>query len=512
MVLRKWYETMESSLDCLEDHITWNDMITYIKHSACTDFTIHSICTSGGQAFRFTKIGTVSTIYGDSAAGRDLDIFANDTNAYPHIKLLGNDTIDLHAHTSVRFFEDATQIFFFVEMAGESRMAGKAGAGENLNIYANTTDTFPLVHLLGGGELHLHAHTLTKMYEQANERFSFYQHSVDFEADRAIYINDDETYIGHGAGNIGASGTNNTGVGHDSLRSSTGDRNTAVGVEAGRVLAAGADNTLIGYAAGRSLNTGSFNHAIGVEALYSATSGSQNVCIGRKALYDLTSGVRNMAFGHEAGENVAGGIDDTVFIGEKAGQACTQDQIVGIGTRAARYFTGLYGTAIGYKALGAACSGNSATAIGWESLFSNTSGVANTAIGVKSLFDNTTGSYNTAIGSAAGESTAVDIDSCVYIGYDAGSDNATSSRLFINPNSSAFPLIWGDFASDLVKFGDNDAYWFAQILHENGGGQLFLRECTTPTAQAGYVAIYTKADNKLYCQTGDGVEHEVAFV
>jgi hypothetical protein len=43
-------------------------------------------------------------------------------------------------------------------------------------------------------------------------------------------------------------------------------------------------------------------------------------------------------------------------------------------------------------------------------------------------------------------------------------------------------------------------------------GLLTLKETTTPTADTGYFKIYSKSDNKAYCQTGDGIEHEFAFV
>jgi hypothetical protein len=43
-------------------------------------------------------------------------------------------------------------------------------------------------------------------------------------------------------------------------------------------------------------------------------------------------------------------------------------------------------------------------------------------------------------------------------------------------------------------------------------GVITIKEATTPTAVANYGKIYTKSDNKLYVQTGDGVEHEIAFV
>lgn len=44
------------------------------------------------------------------------------------------------------------------------------------------------------------------------------------------------------------------------------------------------------------------------------------------------------------------------------------------------------------------------------------------------------------------------------------------------------------------------------------GGKLAIKETTTPTADTDWGKIYTKADNKLYFQSGDGVEHEVAYV
>jgi hypothetical protein len=43
-------------------------------------------------------------------------------------------------------------------------------------------------------------------------------------------------------------------------------------------------------------------------------------------------------------------------------------------------------------------------------------------------------------------------------------------------------------------------------------GCLTLDEITTPAADADHGKVYFKSDNKMYCQTGDGVEHELAFV
>lgn len=42
-------------------------------------------------------------------------------------------------------------------------------------------------------------------------------------------------------------------------------------------------------------------------------------------------------------------------------------------------------------------------------------------------------------------------------------------------------------------------------------GSLALAEITTPTATADYGKVYTKSDNKLYFQDGDGVEHLITM-
>lgn len=52
---------------------------------------------------------------------------------------------------------------------------------------------------------------------------------------------------------------------------------------------------------------------------------------------------------------------------------------------------------------------------------------------------------------------------------------------------------------------------YSMLKGENAGGQLFLKECTTPTAVTNYGTLYTKNDNKLYFQDGAGNEHEVSF-
>jgi len=57
------------------------------------------------------------------------------------------------------------------------------------------------------------------------------------------------------------------------------------------------------------------------------------------------------------------------------------------------------------------------------------------------------------------------------------------------------------------SLGTSTLYWldtYTQILG--------MKETTTPSAVAGFGKLYTKSDNCLYFQDGDGVEHKVGFV
>lgn len=494
MALLSWFETMGAS-DCFSGHTTWNDMTNYIKHSACTDFTIHSTCTDTGQAFRFTQAGTTSKSYGGASTGDDREIFANDTDDYPVIKLLGDSDAEIQVELGdfFWFYENALKTIRFSRESNDCQIKGGDNTIRDLSLWANTIDPYPYIKLTGSGDIDFHYNTARDIffYEQANERFKFYEHSIDFNADRGIYINDDETYIGHGAGDSITSGANNTFIGHDA-----GNLNTS----------------------------GHSNTANGDRSLYSNTTGCSNTVIGTNAQQENT-------------------ITNVTCVGYEAGKNNTQSSIIAIGYQALLNNTGLYNTAVGIYALGNNDADNN-TAVGCRALTSNTTGHRNSALGrcametntigfrnaavgqyalgyntegnynaalgCVSLLQNTTGSSNTAVGYNAGGSSTT-VDGGIYLGYNAGSSNTTANRLYINNSNSAYPLIYGDFANDKVKFGDNNAYWFAQILHENSGGQLFLKECTTPTAQVNYGAIYTKNDNKLYFQDGAGNEHEVTI-
>lgn len=132
MALIKWYEVATND-DCLEDDATWNDMITYIQHSACTDFTIYETCPGTGQAFRFTTSGDFSVIYGHEDAGKDLLIVANDSNMRPRISLFGDSSIHLDTADAILFKLDNTEFLNFNVDGTDDVIEGKT-AGNDLKI------------------------------------------------------------------------------------------------------------------------------------------------------------------------------------------------------------------------------------------------------------------------------------------------------------------------------------------------------------------------------------------
>ena len=216
--------------DCLEDSVTWNQMIEYVKHSSCTDFTIYSTCTSTGQAFRFTRTGTMSTSYGGTNAGDDRRWRANDDDTYPYIEGLG---------------------------------------GSHLKFYT-------------GNDIYF--------YNNAVEEFRFYDNSVGIKGDRAIYVNDDETYIGHGAGDGIAGASNNTLIGHDAGNDiSTGNGNTMLGVNCGALITTGVNNVFLGRETGSATGV-----AVGNSTFAGYQAGQNNTGSGC-VLLGYTAGKNNVA-------------------------------------------------------------------------------------------------------------------------------------------------------------------------------------------------------------------------
>ncbi len=142
--------------------------------------------------------------------------------------------------------------------------------------------------------------------------------------------------------------------------------------------------------------------------------------------------------------------------------------------------SGVQNTATGYQSLYFNTLGNSNTANGFNSLRSNTSGYSNTANGVDALSLNLIGIRNVAVGQEAGYTSAGDAN--IFIGYQAGSGEVGSNKLYISNSSTATPLIYGEFNTPkLVVTGTLTA---TNLSGTNTGDQEL----------SGYVTYTTTAD------------------
>jgi hypothetical protein len=155
-------------------------------------------------------------------------------------------------------------------------------------------------------------------------------------------------------------------------------------------------------------------------------------------LYDGKTTGYSIYFGTDAGSTDDGSNNSNVAIGHEAMKTT---------------IAGDKNAAFGYQALMFDTTGSKNTAIGYRALKFNISGNNNTAIGFNANLYNREGSTNTIIGSEAGRgSTLHDKSGNVYIGYQAGYNDTTDNKLYIeNSNAdSANALIYGNFSDDLL--------------------------------------------------------------
>ena len=122
---------------------------------------------------------------------------------------------------------------------------------------------------------------------------------------------------GYEALQANVTGNNNTASGAASLFSNTnGNSNTATGVESLYGNTTGYHNAGFGAQSLLENTTGLTNVAAGFQALYSNTSGSNNIALGAEAGYHLTTGSNNVDIANEGSAGESG----TIRIGTAATQ------------------------------------------------------------------------------------------------------------------------------------------------------------------------------------------------
>jgi len=317
---------------------------------------------------------------------------------------------------------------------------------------------------------------------------------------RALYSVTNSTdliAIGDSALYSNTTGTINIAIGNKALRNNTsGSLNFVLGQNSLQKNTTGFQNIAIAESVLASNTTGGSNIGIGSEALFKNTSGSNNFAIGRTSLYENTTGYNNIAFGVRSMEANTTGNNNTgighvsllvnttgsynTAVGEGAAFSnTTGSRNVAIGGLS--FFnntTGNNNVVAGYAALDNNVSGNYNVAIG-DSAAGNTVTSNNVAIGSKVLFNNVNGNNNTVVGSGAGYNTTGSAN--VFVGYQAGLTETGSNKLYIDNSNTTTPLLYGDFASNLLRINGtlniNNDYSFPvadgtanQVLRTNGAG------------------------------------------
>jgi hypothetical protein len=298
---------------------------------------------------------------------------------------------------------------------------------------------------------------------------------------KALYNNTtggNNTAFGNNALYSNISGGSNTALGFSALNKNTASSNTAVGYNAMSESTSGFQNTAIGgfalqnnapfanynVAIGYGTlqdNSGFYNIGIGNDAL-SQASGNANIGIGHQTLWVNTTGMANIGMGYYALRTNSTGRTNIGI-----GQAALFDNVAGS-----------YNVAIGDSA-GYNNTVSNLVVIGSKALWNNTIGAGNTVVGYQGMYSNITGGTNTAIGNSAGYLNTGSGN--VFVGYNAGYNETTSNKLYIDNSNTASPLLYGDFATNLLRVNGtlniNNAYSFpttdgtaGQVLQTNGAG------------------------------------------
>ncbi len=308
------------------------------------------------------------------------------------------------------------------------------------------------------------------------------------------------------AASVNNSGSFNTVIGAGAnARDSSGSRNTIVGFEAGRGahIFQRSGSVLLGFKAGYNetrdnrlyidnSDTGSpliwgdfARDSLRINGSFVVADGSNNLSVHGHQIEPLNNG-KSVFIGEGAGTNDNLNENQNVAIGFKALNASETGRFnVAIGYQALMKDTTGANTAIGRRSLENNTSGVGNTALGLRSMLYNESGTANTSVGIDALRNNNSGDYNAAMGTGAmlnhvsgddniavgayagqqifnGERNTMlgymagsggiphNKSGGVFIGYNAGANELTDNKLYIENSNSNFPLIYGDFATDKI--------------------------------------------------------------
>jgi len=244
------------------------------------------------------------------------------------------------------------------------------------------------------------------------------------------------------------------------------------GLGAGNLTLTGTDNTGLGFETLPADTTGSDNTASGAQALYFNTSGHGNEANGKQSLYNNADGYNNTANGYQAMFANTSGYDNAA----NGWQALYNNT------------TGWFNTANGIWAMRSNTSGNNDTANGYDALGNNTTGILNTADGVHALLSNATGSNNVAVGADALGNVPAGTNN-IAVGCQAGINFSTTESANIDIGNAG---VSGD--NNTIRIGTDD------FVGTNNQTSTYIAGIYDNMAVAG-VPVFVQNDGKLGTMT-----------
>ena len=283
-----------------------------------------------------------------------------------------------------------------------------------------------------------------------------------------------------------------------------------LGQNSGDVTKMGGYNTGMGYQSLQS-STGTQNTGFGQATLYQCTSGSYNTAIGTTAGGGLATGSKNIYIGQGAGASGTA-VENEIVIGTQATGRGSNTVSIGTSSTLVNYYYGSLSPATSSVSIGNGAMGSNDafnTAVGCGSLKVNSTGSENTAIGNGVLLNNTSGSDNTVMGSNAGQKNTTG-HSNTFIGIQSAFSNTTgTNNAFFGKNAG----YWSLNADGNTAIGSG-ALGSGGTGYSTGNYNTALGYCAGWTAGAGNIPltngpnIYIGANARA---SSGGVENEIVI-
>lgn len=337
-----------------------------------------------------------------------------------------------------------------------------------------------------------------------------YNIGVGFNALRNITTTNNNIALGYESMRNRTGGANNVGIGANTLRDNlVGSNNIAIGQSSMLLSTGGGQNIAMGTSSLRSNTSGIYNIGLGYQTLFRNTTGRYNIAFGSNSMLANTTGVHNVALGSNTlSKNTTGGYNFAGTVNSLLNNT-TASHNIGIGYLALQFTTtGGANLGLGTQALRFNTTGIHNIAFGAYSAQQNTTGRYNIAAGQYALRFNKVGHYNVALGYRAGWSALGSGN--VFLGKHAGYNEVGSNKLYIDNTSTADPLIYGDFATNLLRVNgtlhatahiqdSNDALGVnGQVLGRDAGGVVWQDASTLPSGGTNGQILATDGSGAYY--------------